>query len=409
MSLFESNRSSGGKSALRCGVFSRTVVATMLPALIAIALVLAARPARAAIYQPQSDSEVVETLINTGTARSEERALRKRLVANPDDSAVAVALARRYLEQARDQGEPRFAGRALAVLQHWKQTDTAPAEVVLMLATVQQYLHDFDGSAALLEALVKRDPRQPQAWLTLATIRRVQGRYAESDAGCHGLAATGEAFYSQACLAENLALRGRFEDARKLFQRLLATPQLPAAPRSWLMTSVAELEMRAGRPREAEAGFRAALATAPDEYTRLTFADFLIANGRQAEVLPLLRNDVRSDPVLLRLALAEAALKAGPAAADTAELRARMVQAALRPEARTTHAREQAMFALFVDGDPQRALQLARKNVELQREPVDLILLAQVARAAGSVETLAQARKIKTDMGLSDARLDALL
>ena len=372
-------------------------------------LVLPGRSALAEVYQPRSDSEVVETLPNTGSARSEERVLRSKLVANPDASGVAVALARRYLEQARDQGEPRFAGRALAVLQHWKQLDQAPADIVLMLATVQQYLHDFDGSAQLLETLVKRDPKLPQAWLTLATIRRVQGRYAESDAGCKGLAATGEAFYSQGCLAENMALRGRFDDARKLFQRLLATPQLPPAQRSWLMTSIAELEMRAGRLREAEAGFRAALASAADEYTRLAYADFLIANGRHTEVLPLLRNDVRSDPVLLRLALAEASLKAGPAPPDTAELRARMTQAALRPEARTTHAREQAMFALFVDSDPVRALQLARTNVELQREPVDLLLLVQAARAAGSEETLQQARRIRNDMGLSDARLDALL
>ncbi len=100
----------------------------------------------------------------------------------------------------------------------------------------------------------------------------------------------------------------------------------------------------------------------------------------------MLRNDVRSDPVLLRLALAEAAARQGaaPSAVDTAELRARMAQAALRPDAATTHAREQAMFALFVDADAQRALQLARTNVELQREPIDLLLLAQAARAAGN-------------------------
>ncbi len=378
-----------------------------LAAMLSLAVWLS--PANAEIYQPASDSEVVEKLAETGTARSEERALRKRLAADPNDAAVAVALARRYLDQARDQGEPRFAGRALAVLQHWKQPKQAPAEVVLMLATVQQYLHDFDGSTQLLEDLVKRDPKHPQAWLTLATIRRVQGRYAESDAACKGLASTGEGFYSQACLAENVALRGRFDEARSLFERLLARPELQPSQRSWLQTSLAELETRAGRKREAEAAFRQALAAAPDEYTRLTFADYLIANGRQAEVRPLLRNDPRSDPVLLRLALADAASKADPASPDAAELRARMAQAALRPEVKATHAREQAMFALYVDADVQRALQLARQNVELQREPVDLLLLAQTARAAKHAPSLQQARQIRDDMGLRDARLDALL
>ena len=376
---------------------------------IAVALGLAAAAARAAPLLPQADSDVVETLPNAGKARSEERQLRQRWAANPGDATVAVTLARRYLDQAREQGDPRFAGRALAMLQHWPQLAQAPAEVVMMAATLQQYLHDFEGSARELERLVQREPKQAQAWLTLATIRRVQGRYDASDAACKGLIGADSTFYARACEAENLSLRGQVDAARKAFEGLLATPQLPVPARAWLLTTVAEIEARAGRVRQAEAAYRAVLAAQADEYARLGYADFLIDNGRAAEVAPLLKNEPRSDAVLLRLAMAGVKASSPQAQADIAELRARMTQAALRPEARTTHAREQALFALRIEGDAERALDFARLNVGLQREPIDLLVLAETARAAKNTSALQEARKIKQDMGLHDVRLDALL
>ena len=62
-------------------------------------------------------------------------------------------------------------------------------------------------------------------------------------------------------------------------------------------------------------------------------------------------------------------------------MRDRIAQANQRPEAKKLHGREQAMFALFVEEAPARALALARGNVEQQREPLDLLLLAEAAQA----------------------------
>lgn len=50
-----------------------------------------------------------------------------------------------------------------------------------MLATVEQFMHDFDTVNTRLEALVRRDMGQPQAWLMLATLRRLRGSFAASD------------------------------------------------------------------------------------------------------------------------------------------------------------------------------------------------------------------------------------
>ena len=376
----------------------------------AVAAIVVTGPARAEAVLPQRDDEVIETLQAVVGSRAEERKLRQQWAADPGNASVAAALARRYLEQAREQGEPRYAGRALAVLQAWPDPDRAPDEVLLLIATVQQYLHDFKASSENLERLVKRSPRHGQAWLTLATIRRVQGRYAESDQACTALAAVpAAAIYAQACSAENQGLRGEFERARQGLQRLLALPQLPGETQAWLLTTLAETEARAGRGAEAERAYRSALNAHNDDYAALSFADFLIERGRPTDALKVLKKMPRTDAVVLRLAMAGARLQSPGSAQDAKEMRDRVTQANLRPQAQTLHAREQAMFAWVVEGQPQRALELARINVTTQREPIDILLLAQTARAAGQLDAVHEAERLRDQMGLKDARLDALL
>jgi tetratricopeptide (TPR) repeat protein len=361
--------------------------------------------ARAEPIVPQHDDEVVETL-PAGGNRAEERRLRAQADGDP---ARAVALARRYLDQARAQGDPRLAGRALAALRAWPDADTAPDDVLLMRATIEQHLHDFDAAAARLERLVQRRPQHAQAWLTLATVRRVQGRYADSDRACGTLARAGAPFHAAACQAENTGLRGELDAARRSLRTLLAAPRLPAESRAWLLTTLAELEARADRPVDADAAYRAALAAQRDDYTALSYADFLLAQARAAEALAMLKEAPRTDAVLLRVAIAGARAGVATAARDAAELRERMALAGLRPDVRTTHAREQAMLALWVDGDAARAVPLARANLRLQREPLDVLLLAVSARTAGDAAALRECTMLVKEMGLHDQRLDALL
>jgi hypothetical protein len=158
----------------------------------------------------------------------------------------------------------------------------------------------------------------------------------------------------------------------------------------------------------------------------IAYADFLLAQRRPAEAAAVLQGLTRSDAVVLRLAMAEALSAVGPATPTAsagrgagaagpgarpaaAEMRERIGLANERPTARVFHGREQALFALFVERDPERALQLARGNVARQREPIDLLVLAQAARASGRPEAMAEARRLKASLGLHDRRLDALL
>ena len=123
----------------------------------------------------------------------------------------------------------------------------------------------------------------------------------------------------------------------------------------------------------------------------------------------MLKDESRTDGVLLRLAIAGTQAGAASRARDVAEMRERIALANERPEARVFHGREQAMFALAIERDAERALDLARGDVASQREPVDLLVFAQAAHASGRREAIEEARRLKESVGLHDRRIDALL
>ncbi|CAN5430447.1 hypothetical protein BH09PSE6_BH09PSE6_00560 [soil metagenome] len=373
---------------------------------------LLAGAASAAPRTPVDDSEVVESLPSVGGWSLEQRRLRRELTARPRDARVAIEAAQAYLELARSQGDARYAGYAMGALQAWDGMPPAqtPAGILVMHATVAQFLHDFDGAETTLKQALEKQPSNAQAWITLATILRVRGRYADSDAACQSLAAVAPPLYAQACLAENAGLRGNTAGALKTFTALLADPALQAtaqaSTRQWLTTSVAEVEELAGRPAAAEAAYRRALALERSSYLLLAYSDFLLQQKRPAEVPALLDKEPRSDAVLLRLAIVESSRSSTTAAA--AEMKARIEAEALRPGITAVHARESALFALDVQNDAKAALELARVNVRLQREPIDLLIFARAAAAARDEAARDEVRNLMKQIGLRDARVDAL-
>jgi len=361
---------------------------------------------------PASDDSVVESLPAIAGWSSLKRRLRGATQQANADEATAVAMSRAYLDLAREQGDARYAGYAMGALQAWSDRPVAetPHAVLLMRATVAQYLHDFDGAERLLRAAIARDPADSQAWITLATVLRVRGRYGESDAACRSLGRAGPALFAIACLAENQALRGQYDAARDALTSLLAQPALAgpsqAATRQWLLTSLAEVEELAGNAARADAAYRQALGVQRSGYLVLAYGDYLQRVGRGGEVRALLAPEARSDAVLLRLAIAAGA---GPTQADARELGERFDAAAQRPGTAALHAREEAMFALDVQQDPKRALALARLNADRQREPIDLLIYARAAAASGDPGARAEVRALMERIGLKDTRVDEIL
>ncbi len=373
--------------------------------LAAAGFALQAASALAVPLTPKTDDEVVETLPTLGAFAAEQRTLRRQLASQPRDAATALALSKSTLARARNDGDARLAGQALGVLRAWDGDDQAPIEIRLQRATLLQHLHQFDAATKELEGVLREQPRHAQALLTLATIHRVQGRYEESDAACARLSAAGQPLYGGACTAENRALRGEFDAARRRLESLVN--QVPGNPgwAAWIRTTLGELELRAGRRDAAVVQLQAALRLERDPYTRLALVDALIEGRRFTEAQALLAEAGDGDAALLRRAIVAQALGTADAAAQKRALAERYAQAALRPEAAAVHARERARFALEVEREPQRALELARSNLKTQREAIDLVLMDRAARAAGNAAAQAEVAALAQRIGLRDARL----
>lgn len=340
--------------------------------------------ANAAPFVPSSDQQVLEKLpARAADPRQRElRLLREQWRASPNDPAIAVRLARRFVEEAGAEGDPRYVGYAQAALAPWWTEADPPTEVRVLRAVLRQYGHEFDAALADLAAAATADPRNAEARSWQVAIQLVRTDYPAAQQACEQLAALAEPLVGAACRAQVAALTGRAGPAADgLRSALRAAPAAEPALRLWTLTRLAEIEMHRGRHTEAEAAFREALALGlPDVYLESAYADFLLDRGRAAEVIERLQGKERSDLLLLRLAIAGKATTSPKAAEWRQALSARFDAARLRGDA--LHQKEEARFALAVLGDTKRALELARTNYTLQREPADARVLLEAAVAA---------------------------
>jgi Flp pilus assembly protein TadD len=379
-------------------------------ATVGLLLIASVAPASAAPFLPTDDSQVIERLPTPAVGSKRElRDLRDALTKNPDDRPLAVRLARRYLEIGRTEADPRYYGHAEALLQPWWRLEAPPVDVLLLRATLRQNRHEFAAALVDLSAVLAAEPRNAQAWLTQAVILQVMGRHDDARRSCGRLALLAPALVSAACVADVASVSGKAADAYALLRAAVdAAPDADPGLREWSLSVLAEVAMRAGDDAAAERHYRAALALdIKDVYLLGSYADFLLDQGRPAEVRELLAGETRIDPLLLRLALAEAALGAPETREHVAALEARFATARLRGD--TVHRREEARFTLHLLRQPTEALRLAREDWQAQREAADARLVLEAALAAGAPAEAADVVAWLKETRLEDRQLAALV
>ena len=353
-----------------------------------LALAGAALPVAAAPFLPASDAQVLERVPSrAGDQRVRElQALRATWRADPRDAVPAVALARRYVEEAQADGDPRYIGYAQAALTPWWTEAAPPVAVRVQRAVLRQYGHQFDEALADLDAAVLAEPANAEAWSWLAAIHMVRADYAAAARACKGLAPLTSALLAAGCAASVDAVTGRAGPASiALSMALKTTTDASPEERLWVLTRLGEVAERRGSIAVAERAYKEALALGvADVYLQAAYADFLLDNGRPGEVLTLLKDGARADVLLLRLALAAKAAGDARGAGWTRDLAARF--AAARARGDRTHEKEEARFALELQGDATHSLALARSNYALQREPADARILLEAAIAARQPE-----------------------
>ena len=398
-----STSSGGSHGSLRYFVPRCAIAATAL--LLTIGSTCKAEP-----FIPADDLQVVERLPTPATGiKRELRGLRDELAKNPNDLHLAARLAQRYIEVGRTEGDPRYYGHAEALLQPWWRLTAPPVDVLLLRAALKQNRHEFAAALADLSAVLAVQPFNSQAWLTRAVILQVTGQYDDARKSCARLAPLTPALVTVTCIADVSSASGNAADAyAQLSAALDAAPGADAGLREWSLSVLAEIAVRADDPVAAERHYRAALALGiKDVYLLGSYADFLLDHDRPAEVRALLAEETRIDPLLLRLALAEAALKAPELAEHVAALQARFATARLRGD--TVHRREEARFTLHLLQQPAEALRLAQENWQLQHETWDARLVLEAALAAGEPHAAADVLAWLKESRLEDRKIAALV
>ena len=370
-----------------------------------LALLLGASSlAPAAPYLPSDASKVVERLpTRTDPVQRELRALRAAASANPTDVRSAAVLARRYIEQARVEGDPRYLGYAQAALGPWWSQPAPPDAILVLRATLRQSTHHFKEALDDLSIVVRNNSDNAQAWITRATVLTVLGDFTAAKASCMRLYSRAPELVVQTCLSGIGSISGEARTSYDQLKTALARAA-DADPdiRIWTITLLAEMAVRLGESAAAQDWFKQAMALGePDSYLLAAYADFLLDQQRAPEVVRLLKDKTRIDSLLLRYAIALKATGGAEAARQRDALTQRFDAAMLRGD--TVHQREQARFELALRGDARAAVRLAKLNWAVQKEPADLRILAETAAASGDAEATELVRQWIAKAKLEDA------
>jgi tetratricopeptide (TPR) repeat protein len=350
-------------------------------------------------YVPGSDSTVLAEL-PAGTRHADVSA--RRLAQGRVD--VAIPLAQFYIQQSRLSGDLRYLGYAEAVLEPWVKQSAPVPDVLVLQATLQQSRHEFPASLASLDRARALRPNDPQALLIRATVLRVLGRYPEALAACEQFSGLVDARLGALCIQSLRGLNGHLEAAYAALTQVSPQGWL-SSEKSWLYSELGEMAVRLGREGDAERWFEQDLKLAPtDVYVRAAYADLMLRQGRSGDVLTLLQGQESFEPLLLRIAIAQRRLRDPREVQSTARLQAAFAAEEQRGEA--VHRREQARFLLEVEDEPALSLDAALENWKVQREPDDVLVLVNAARAAGRPAAAEPALEFIRTEGLGDVRVN---
>jgi tetratricopeptide (TPR) repeat protein len=376
--------------------------------LVGIAFMLASS-ALATPFTPKSDDQILERLrvnVNDSAAR-ELRDLRSQLGQNPNNLKLAVVLARKYIERARSDADPRYNGRAQSVLEPWWTLEKPPEPVVVLRATLKQNAHDFKGALLDLDRAAKLEPRDPQIWVTRSVVQTVLGDLTEAKRSCLPLFQTSTELVAVTCVANAASLNGQAAKAFQTLEQVLRdNPQASESEKSWATGTLVETAARLQRP-DSDARFQAALQKDPsDTYLTAAYVDFLLENNQAARALSYVQN-TKADALLLRRVLVEKALQLKTYRLFRDQMASRIAASHARGD--TVHRREEAIFALHVLENPTQALELAIANWLVQHEPLDAKILLESVIASRQFEAAKPVIEWFSTTKLEDARIAKLV
>jgi tetratricopeptide (TPR) repeat protein len=359
-------------------------------------------------YRPTDDSVVLAVVPRSAvTKQADFRNLYKKLAQNPSDLKTAIGVARLAIADGRANADPRSFGQAQAALAPWWSDKEAPPEARLLRAIILRNLEDYPAAEADLDAVLAKEPQNVEARLTRAFVRETTGALAEARKDCEALPDSVGAIPTAICFAKIEILTGAAAQALERLKAALAADEkaTPEVKRHALALA-AEAAASLGLTDEAGKLYVEATADGNDIPVLVAYADFLLDDGRPADVLALLGERSEADSVLVRLVIAGKAT-GDPRTARWTELISERF-AADRANDIQTNKRDRARFELEIKENADAALGLARANWKAQKEIPDAKILLQSAIAADDPDSAGAVLSFIKANGLADVRLKPL-
>jgi tetratricopeptide (TPR) repeat protein len=386
--------------------------------LILISLLLVSNTAVAEPYLPQDKNLVLVKLPETLTSNRIEMLvskLRQRTVNEEQDETLLAELIDAYITQAKLTGDMRYISYAQDRLNKWLQQVPGSEKARLSSAYILQYNHNFEQAIIELESLLKDYPENIGAWSLLSDIQLLTGDHDAAKASCRQLSTSSSLADTMVCQSNIMTRTGSLDRAYKVLSALLSVSNtMPLQQQIWLNTSLAEIKIQQDDYKLSAIHIEYAMKLARDNnvydsYLTRLYIDYLVHDKRYDKALVLAQNNNNDISLMIRAAVIAKKIGDDKLFNRNKEALVQLFETEQR-RGQSRHIREQALFTLLILDDPVSALELARHNWMLQKEPEDARILMKSALASSELlsdETqLQQARTVIEKTGLIDHRLD---
>jgi len=241
------------------------------------------------------------------------------------------------------------------------------AQTFLHAAWLEQAEHNFTRALHYLDHSLHMRPKQLSALLLKANTAAIIEDFDTARIACKKTVGLVDLVVTQACLAR---LAADPAQQRLALSRLQQWPNqlIDSSLRSWVIETNGILAFELGDYKQAAAAYRQALSLSPSVQLTAAYADVLLAQENAEQVINLINADVTTPALSLRRLLAQQALgSVNDQHMNALDGRFR----AWHANGDYRHAREMAMFYLFLKWDRDLAKELAQRNLNMQREAID--------------------------------------
>ncbi len=362
-------------------------------------------------YRPKSEDQVLEILPKSlSLNRDRMESIRQKLAADPENVDLATAAAQGYIKMGSAESDPRFYGYARSAIEEWWEQELPPASVLKVRAKLKEKDHQYKEAIEDLETLLKRDPDDVQGWVEIVNLYRVIGSHALAEVSSRRLLNLGDKEAVLVATTPLLAVSGGAENAYDSLTAFIeSTKEGQSQLVPWAIAMQGDISAILGRFEIADKHYRKALSlNGGNIHLKRTYADFLLDQQHPQPVLKLLADHESDNGCLLLMAIAANRLAMQEQAVDLKskmEMRFREI----RLRGNKPHGRFESRFELELNNDPEKALEIALQNWDVQKENRDARAVLESALAAKNFTAAAPTIRFVKDSRNEDVALAQLV